>query len=67
MGGLWTLGGADVGMFICTTFLRSGEIVTIDNVIDDVRDMCIFPGVPITFDYGRPAFIFRSVCPKIWE
>lgn len=56
-----------MGMFICTTFLSSGEIVTIDNVIDDVRDMCIFPGVPITFDYERPAFIFRSICPKIWE
>lgn len=62
-----TLGGASAGMFICTTFLSSGEIVTIHNVIDDVRDMCIFPGVPITFDYGRPVFSFRSVCPKMWE
>lgn len=48
MGGIQTLGGAGVGMFICTTFLSSGEIVTIDNIIDDVRDMCTFPGVPIT-------------------
>lgn len=55
---------AGVGIFICTIFLNSEEIVTIDDIIDGIRDMCVFQGVLITCDYVRHVFIFRSVCPR---
>lgn len=43
MGSMWALSAAGVGMFVCTTFLNSGEIVIIDDIL--VLGTCVFSKV----------------------